>query len=161
MQHGQVVRRRGIGLVGGEVGITVAFLVAGLLEMLRGQPFDLPARLAASLILGPTVLQRPTGAAVALGVLILVALGALAGIFFALLCDWFPGLTQTPGTLVLAGATYAAFLWLLGFYLFGTLIWPWLTQTDPVVYVLAATASGVCLGGVFVLAGVHRSSQLD
>ena len=161
MLHGQVVRPRGIGVVGGAVGMAVAFLVAAILGVIRDQPVDQPARLAASLVLGHSALLRADGATVALGVLILAALGALAGVWFAFLCDWFPGLAQTPGTLVLGGVTYAGFLWLFGFYLFGFLLWRWLTQTDPVVYAVAAIAGGASLGGLCVLVGVHRISRLD
>ncbi|HEX5415719.1 MAG TPA: hypothetical protein VFZ25_08625 [Chloroflexota bacterium] len=161
MRSSQVVRRRGIGIVGGEAGMLVALLVAAGLGALRHQPFDQPIRLAASLLMGRAALIGGDGATLILGALVLAVLGALAGVWFAFLCDWFPGLAQTPDTLVLAGATYAAFLWLIGFYLFGFLLWPWLPQTDPVAYALAALAGGATLGSLFALAGVQRPSRLD
>jgi|GEM_PF-4892353 len=150
-----------LGVLGGSSGMVAGLFVASSLGALRGVPLDWPLRLGASLVLGSTALHSSGWPADVVGLLVLAALGAMGGIWFAFLCDWFPGLAETPGTLVLAGLTYAELLWLIGFYIFGFLLWPWLTSTDPVTYFLAATAGGASLGAGLVLAGVHRSRRLD
>lgn len=137
------------------IGAGVAALLSGTVAA--------PLRLAASLIQGIGALSPgplPLDS-VSTGILVLTVLGAAAGQGFLFLCGWFPGLVATPGTLLIAGAALLALLWLIGFYLFGTLLYPWLPRTNPLIYFTAAIAMGISLGGLFALAGVHRPARLE
>lgn len=154
-----IARGPGLGPIGGILAMILGSVIAAWLDGSASAPLGL----AASVIQGPAVLTlHPLPAdSVLIGVLVLAVLGAASGQWLLLLCQWFPGLAATPGTLIITGATFYALLWLIGFYLIGGLLRPWLLQTDPIVYAPAAIVAGAGLGALFAVAGVRRPVRLE
>ena len=153
-----------VGAFGGAAAGIVYLLSEEVLAALGGVPVDEPFRLFASVLLG----QRAFGPdvtvtdAILTGTLVIVVGSTGFGLAFAWLVCRYPGLAATPGTLVIAGATFGGALWLLNFYVLGFLFWPWLTQTNPTIQLACATIGyGVSLGAFFALAGVHRPAELE
>lgn len=153
-----------VGALGGTAAGIVYLLVQEVLAALGGRPVDEPFRLFTSLVLGEKALGPglPASDAREIGSLVVLVASIGFGLAFSGLVWRFPGLAATPGTLLIAGATYGGALWLLIFSVLGTLFWPWLAQTNPVVQLFcAAIGFGVSLGACFVAAGVHRPPELE
>jgi len=153
-----------VGAFGGAAAGIVYLFVQQVLAVLAGQPVDALFRLLASFVLGGKALGSgvSTNEVLVVGTVVTLILATGFGLVFSALVRDFPGLAATAGTLVIAGGTYGGGLWLLGFYGLGTFLWPWLTRTDPATQLFsAAVGYGASLGLSFVLAGVHRSSELE
>ncbi|HLH74728.1 MAG TPA: hypothetical protein VKX96_15685 [Chloroflexota bacterium] len=149
-----------IGAEAGAAAGIVYLLGEELAAMLSGVSSVMPLRLFASVLLGSSSFSSAanTASIAALGGMVALLVTTVFGAIFAILVHLFPCLTATPGTLVIAGATYGLFLWLGCFYVLGTFFWPWFLQTNPTTqFVLATFGYGVGLGLGFVLARVHRS----
>lgn len=152
-----------IGAEAGAAAGIVYLLVEELASVLHGAPGSAPLSLFASVFLGPAAFAAPPHpTTAALGGLVVLTFATMFGVAFSVFVHLFPGLAATPGTLVIAGATYGLLLWLFCFYLLGALLWPWFLQTNPTTqFVASVFGFGVVLGLGFVLAGVHRSPCLD
>lgn len=153
-----------VGAFGGAAAGVVYLIVEQVLAALGGRPADGPFRLFASVVLGDHALGPgvSSGDAILIGTLLILIAATAFGLFFAALVCRFPGLAATAGTLVIAGGTFGAGLWLICFYVLGFFFWPWLTATDPAVQLFcAAVGYGASLGACFALAGVHRPPELE
>lgn len=153
-----------IGALAGAAAGIVYLMVEQILAALHDRPVDQPFRLFAGIVLGARALAPsfPVNEAILIGSLVALVASTVLGLAFAVLTFHFPGLAATVGTLIIAGGTYGGGLWLFGFYVLGSLFWPWFAQTDPTVQlVCAAVGYGASLGACFALAGVHRSPDLE
>jgi hypothetical protein len=89
-----------------------------------------------------------------------VAGSAFLGILFVTIVRDFPGLAATPGTLVIAGATFSSFLWWFA-YSAGVVMSSAIARLSPTPQLVAALLFGGVLGALVVLAGVHETNCLD
>ncbi len=153
-----------VGAFGGAAAGIVYLLAQEVLAVLGGGSVDEPFRLFAGVVLGERALGPglPANDAIVIGTLVVLITSIGFGLAFSWLVCRFPGLAATPGTLLIAGATYGGALWLLTFYVLGVFLWPWLAQTNPEAQLFcAAVGFGVSLGACFVAAGVHRPPELE
>jgi hypothetical protein len=89
-----------------------------------------------------------------------VAVSAFLGILFVAIVRDFPGLAATPGTLVIAGATFSSFLWWF-VYSAGVTMSSAVARSSPTPQLVAALLFGGVLGALVALAGVHETNCLD
>lgn len=153
-----------LGALLGSVSGLVYVLTEMLMAVLTSHGLDLPFRWWASLVLGQSALNDSVHASIAVFVgLVVVGISTvLTGILFAALVGRFPGLAATPGTLIIAGASYGGGLWLWVVVIMANLAWPWFAQADSTLqFVAFVLGFGAPLGLLFVLAGVHRPSELE
>ena len=112
----------GFGLVAGMI-----FALAELVVAMRAGNALLPLRLAASVILGPSVVNSPSiGAAALVGLGVHLALSALFGLAYGLLDGHRPQEPErSPARQAGLGTLYGLALWLIDFQVVGRLTHPW------------------------------------
>jgi hypothetical protein len=101
-----------------------------------------------------------SGAIRALTALGLAALGILLGLVFVAIVRDFHGLAATPGTLVIAGATFSGFLWWFLYAAAYAMSAP-IAHYSPTPQLVAAIIYGAALGGFVSIGGVHETPCLE
>jgi hypothetical protein len=96
---------------------------------------------------------------------VLLALGlavscVFLGLVFAALVRDFHGLAATPGTLVIAGATFTGLLWWF-LYGIGYVVSATFAQHSPTPQLVAAIIYGAALGAFVSVGGVHETPCLE
>jgi hypothetical protein len=102
----------------------------------------------------------PAGLIRALLVVGLAALCIFLGLVFVALVRDFHGLAATPGTLVIAGATFTGLLWWI-LYGIGYVVSATFAQHSPTPQLVAAIIYGAALGAFVSLGGVHETPCLE
>ena len=159
-----LIRLLWVGAFAGAAAGIVYILMAELLVVLAYRPVDTAFRFMASILLGERAFSAVVSVtdAILIGTLVAMVLSVAFGMMFGVLVARFPGLAATPGTLVVAGATFGGALWLLNVAVLGTLFWPWFWSANLTLQFLAMTVGyGTSLGAFFALAGVHRPAELE
>lgn len=149
----------------GAIGGVLAGVVFAMFEMIvsavmmGGDAFFMPLRMIGAILLGPGALD-PTyslwGAGLA-GIIVHVVLAMIYGGIFALV---FGGL-RSANIDIGVGAAYGFALWLINFYLIAPMAFPWFTEANPVVQVIAHTFFFGAVLGWYVWWARSRPEQLE
>lgn len=149
----------------GAIGGVLAGIVFAMFEMIMsaimmgGEAFFMPLRMIGAIVLGPGALD-PTyslWAAGLAGLIVHVVLAVIYGGIFALI---FGGL-RSANLDIGVGAAYGLALWLINFYMIAPQAFPWFTEANPVVQVVAHTFFFGAVLGWYVWWARNRPEQRE
>ena len=146
----------GLGIIAGAI-----FVAAGVVvNALRGVDPFVMFRLCASLLLGPSVMERSELGMVLLGALVNIVVSGVFGFLYGAVLSRFSHATQTSRLRQLPlGFAYGALLYLVDFQWVSRVLFPWvLTEPQLIYFLLHTLAFGVPLALMYAQAerGEHR-----
>ena len=149
---------------GAAAGVVAGLLFAAMQvvsAVLMGQPASAPFRLLASIVLGESAFTTTTLAGVMVtGTIVHLALSSLYGLVYAAISSRLP--TESNVSLIQQaslGFGFGVGLWVLNFFVFARLFYPWFLDTpQPVQAILHAACFGLPLA--FVYASAERRQPL-
>jgi uncharacterized membrane protein YagU involved in acid resistance len=126
-----------MGLVAGVIFIVFEMVVAGIMQ---GTFFG-PLRMMSAIALGSGALD-PTYSlitAIIVGLIVHLILSAIYGVIFGAIANALPKAHQNRPNLIWIASAFGLLLWLANFYVIAPLFFPWFTNANPIVQLVAHT----------------------
>lgn len=120
----------------------IAGVIFGVMEMvgaaLMGDPFVMPLRMFASVVLGQAALTAtPLGTVVVVGALAHLVLSGVFGLIFAVIVSRLSSETRASfGAQAAIGLLFGAALWLVNFQIIARALYPWFLQAPQFLQML-------------------------
>jgi hypothetical protein len=148
--------------VGATAGLSAGIFTLLILQVMAflGVPSAVYLAGVFASISAPPTEGIPAGLIRALLALGLAASCVFLGLVFVALVRDFHGLAATPGTLVIAGATFSGLLWWI-LYGIGYVVSATFAQHSPTPQLVATILYGAALGLFVSLGGVHETPCLE
>jgi hypothetical protein len=146
IDNGSMVRQSAIG---GLIAGVVFALFQMIAAVTGGDSVFAPLRLIAAIAVGPEALEPtyPLASAVGIGMVVHLVLSLLFGLLFGIGSVVVPAIEFNATSIIFVAAVYGFVLWAVNFNLIAPGIFPWFTETDAALQIVAHTIFfGAALG---------------
>ncbi len=130
-----------VGLISGLLAGVVYLVYELVVAEISGEGLLMPLRRIGAIVLGQDALSAtsPVGTAVIAGIIIALVLSAIYGIIVAMTVGAIPLFLDNPRLLIGATTLWAFVLYIVNYFFFGRLVWPWFLESNSFWQFVGAT----------------------